>query len=176
MNKYQVFYDMDNTIVEMSKHLVGSYSGKVKTYGATKKVSLSEIMDKLHQKGLFAQFKPIRGSQSAINKLVKKGYEVGIISQPMVNDYCVPEKNQTIQKYFSNINTSKVTYTFQKYLLAKNNRILIDDHIEHLEKWQKEGGIAVCFERGYNKSWKGLKIKKHSEIFDIIAQLEENAE
>jgi len=167
-----VFYDADNTLFEMSYHLVGIHSGKVKSYGATNNVSIDEIMRKLHQKGLFAQFKPIYRSQQVIRKLSKKGYDIGIISQPMVNDFCVPEKNQTIQKFFPQINLEKVTYTFQKFLLAGNGRLLIDDHVEHLEKWEKMGGIAVCFERGYNKNWKGLKIKKHSEIFELLENIE----
>ena len=56
--------------------------------------------------------------------------------------------------------------------MAGNGRILIDDHVEHLEKWEKMGGIAICFERGYNKNWKGLKIKKHSEIFELLENIE----
>ena len=168
-----VFYDMDNTLLEMSEHLVGQKSGRVKIYGALKNVSLNQIMEKLHTKGLFSQFKPIYRSQPAVRNILKKGYEVGIISQPMINDYCVPEKNKTLKKYFPEIDMTKVTYTFQKHLLAGYGRILVDDHTEHLEKWEKMGGIAVCFTRGYNKNWKGLRIKKHSELLGIIKQIEE---
>jgi len=170
--KLEVFYDMDNTIVEMSKYLVGSYSGRIKSYGATGKVSLEEIMEKLHQKGLFSKFTPIQNSQTTLRKLVKLGYNIGIISQPMINDYCVPEKNNTLEKYFPEIDIKNVTYTFKKFLLAGKNRVLIDDHTEHLENWQKYGGIAICFTRGYNKNWKGLRIKKHSEIFELLEKLE----
>ena len=170
--KYEIYYDMDNTIVEMSKHLVNIYSGRVRTYGAVKDITIDDIMSKLHTKGTFARFKPIYRVQQTLRKLVKKGYSINVISQPMINKYCVPEKNYTLQKYFPMISLKNVSYTFQKYLMAKENRILIDDHIDHLIKWSENGGIAVCFERGYNKNWKGLKIKKHSEIFQILQQLE----
>lgn len=172
--KLLVFYDMDNTLLEMSKHLVNSYSGRIKSYGSINNISEQEIIDKLHEKGLFASFKPIYGSQLAVKKLVKIGYNVGIISQPMINDYCIKEKNYTLKKYFPFIDIKNVTYTFNKYLLAAPGRILIDDHIEHLEKWEKMGGIAVCFIRGYNRNWKGMSIKKHSDIFNLLKEMEIN--
>lgn len=170
--RYEIFYDMDNTLFEMQKALVGSYSGKIGTYGATKKITIDQIMKKLHQPGLFASFKPIQNSQAVLKKLNKMGYDVKILSQPMINDHCIKEKNYSLKTYFPFISLKNATYTFDKYLLAKNNRILIDDNIEHLENWQKNGGIAICFVRGYNKNFKGLRIKKHSEIFKILEVLE----
>jgi 5'(3')-deoxyribonucleotidase len=171
-----VFYDMDNTLVEMSKHLVNSYSGRVKSYGPVNGFTEKEIIAKLHQKGLFASFKPIYGSQATVKKLVKNGYFAGVISQPMINKYCIKEKNYTLRKYFPFIDLKKATFTFDKYLLAGAGRILVDDNIHHLENWQKMGGTAVCFIRGYNKNWKGLTIKKHSEIFKLLENLEKEME
>ena len=173
--KYQIFYDMDNTMVEMSKPLSGKYSGNLKSYEATTISEEKEIIRKLHKKGLFSSFKPIHDSQRVIKKLVKNGYEIGVISQPMINKYCIPEKNFTLRKYFSFIDRKKVTYTFSKNLLANNDRILIDDHIGHLTNWEKMGGIAICFIRGYNKSWQGLSIKKHNDIFKLLEKLEKGA-
>jgi len=163
---------MDNTLLEMSKPLSGVHSGRLASYHARTQAEENRIVKKLHQKGLFKSFKPIYRAPSAIRRLIKNNYPVGIISQPMINEYCIAEKNYTLQKYFPEIDLRNVTYTFQKYLLAKNNRILVDDHIEHLENWEKNGGIAICFKRGYNKKWKGLKIKKHSELLGIIKNLE----
>jgi 5'(3')-deoxyribonucleotidase len=174
--KLTVFYDMDNTIVEMSKHLVNSYSGRIRSYGAVNGFTEKEIIAKLHQKGLFASFDPIYGSQAVIKKLVKTGYFAGIISQPMINKYCIMEKNYSLRKHFPFINLKNVTYTFDKYLLAAPGRILVDDNIHHLENWEKMGGISVCFIRGYNKRWKGLAIKKHREIFKLLENLEKEME
>lgn len=170
--KLQVFYDMDNTLFEMSKHLVNSYSGRIKSYGSVNGVSEEEIVKKLKTEGFFAKLKPIQNSQTTLRKLQKEGYEIGIISQPMITDYCIKEKNGSLEKYFPFIDRRKVTYTFDKYLLAGTGRVLIDDHIGHLEKWEKMGGTAICFIRGYNKKWKGLKIKKHQEIYELLEKLE----
>ncbi len=170
--KMEIFYDMDNTLFEMSKPLVNVYSGRVPVYGAIKNITIEQIMRKLHEKGFFAQLEPIYRAQQTIRKLHKKGRKISIISQPMLNNYCISEKNESLEKHYPQISLKNTTYTFNKYLLAKNNRVLIDDHIEHLENWEKNGGIAICFERGYNKNWKGLKIKKHSEIVELIDNLE----
>jgi 5'(3')-deoxyribonucleotidase len=170
--QFEIFFDMDNTLLEMSKPLSGVHSGRLASYHAKTQAEEDRIVAKLHQKGLFKSFKPIYRAPSAVRRLIKNNYPVGIISQPMINEHCIAEKNYTLQKYFPEIDMKRVTYTFQKYLLANNNRILIDDHIEHLENWEKNGGIAICFERGYNKKWKGLRIKKHSELFSIIKNLE----
>lgn len=165
-------FDMDNTIVEMSKHLSDSYSGRLKNYYARNEAENRKILERLHTKGFFKRFKPIYRAPSAIRNLIKKGYDVGIISQPMINEHCIAEKNYTLEKYFPEIDITKVTYTFEKHLLAGPGRILVDDHVEHLEKWEKMGGIAICFTRGYNKNWKGLRIKKHSELLGLIKAIE----
>ena len=170
--KLILFYDMDNTLLEMSKFVSGKYSGRVKNYYEPDPEKQKLVLQELHKKGKFLEFTPIKGSQSTINKLSKIGYTINIISQPMINPYCVPEKNISLRKYFPVIKLENVTYTFNKFFLSGKNRVLIDDNIEHLTKWEKMGGIAVCFERGYNKNWQGLKIKKHSDIYKILEKLE----
>lgn len=170
--KLQVFYDMDNTIVEMSKYLTGTYSGRQKSYIPDNEEERKAIVKKLHSKNLFNQFHPIYGIKPVLNKLTQKGYIINIISQPMINNYCIPEKNQTIQRYFPMIKLENVIYTFNKYLIANKNRVLIDDNIEHLNKWEEYGGISVCFIRGYNKNWKGLTIKRHIDILPLLDILE----
>jgi len=174
--RLQLFYDMDNTLFEMSKPLVGSYSGRIKSYGPVNGISEKQILKELHKEGFFAQLKPIQNSPAILRKLDKMGYNIRILSQPMINEYCIKEKNDSLKKYFPFFDLRKATYSFDKFLLAGNGRVLVDDHIHHLENWQKNGGIAVCFERGYNKNWKGFSIKKHNEIFELLEFLEERSE
>jgi len=170
--RLELFYDMDNTIFEMSKPLVGSYSGRIKSYGPVNGMSQREIMEKLNEEGFFAQLKPIQNSPAVLRKLDKMGYIIRILSQPMINEHCIKEKNDSLKRFLPFVDLRRATYTFDKFLLAKNNRVLVDDHIHHLEAWEKNGGIAVCFERGYNKNWKGYSIKKHNEIFELLESLE----
>jgi len=170
--KLELFYDMDNTLFEMSKPLVGSYSGKIGSYGKVNGLTNEQIIERLHQEGFFEQLTPIQNSPTILKRLDKAGYTIRILSQPMINEYCIKEKNNSLKKYLPFFDLRKATYTFDKYLLANNNRVLIDDHVHHLETWQENNGIAVCFSRGYNKSWQGYKIKKHKEIFELLEHLE----
>jgi 5'(3')-deoxyribonucleotidase len=90
----------------------------------------------------------------------------------MINDYCIDEKNSWLDRHMEFIPRHKRIYTFDKFLLANKNRILVDDNIQHLEEWRSRGGIAICFIRGYNKDWKGLSIKEHYDIFELLEYLE----
>lgn len=168
-----VFYDQDNTIAEMSKELSGKYSGHLKSYYAKNPEEEKEILKKLHTKGFFKNFLTIGDAVKVLKKINKK-YNLFILSQPMINNYCIDEKNSWLNRHMEFIPRHKRMFTFDKYLLANKNRILVDDNIKHLTEWQKNGGIAICFERGYNKNWNGLKIKKHYEIFELLEKIERN--
>jgi len=170
--RLELFYDMDNTLFEMSKPLIGSYSGKIGTYGPTNNLTQEQIIERLHKEGFFESLTPIQNSPTILKKLDKAGYIIRILSQPMINEHCIKEKNNSLKKYLPFFDLRRATYTFDKYLLASPGRILIDDHVGHLENWEKMGGIAICFERGYNKKWEGFRIKKHKEIFKVLEYLE----
>ena len=167
----KIFYDMDNTIAEMSRALGGIYSGRQKDYYTFKEMTRKEIVSRLHEKDFFLNLTIIQNSQSVMRKLVKNGEDVYILSQPMINDYCIEEKNIWLNRFFPFIPAHKRFFTFDKFLLSNKGRLLIDDNIEHLTHWEKEGGIGICFQRGYNKQWQGTSIKYHKEIFDIIDKL-----
>lgn len=163
-----VFYDMDNTIAEMSKNLEGISSGRLTDYYNQGKMTQEEKISKLHEKGFFQELGIIQNSQAVLKKLVKMGYDVRILSQPMINDICINEKNYWLDKFFPFIPRHKRFYTFDKYLLANTGRVLVDDNISHLKVWQDNGGTSICFQRGYNKNWEGTSIKFHKEIIQIL--------
>ncbi len=164
----KIFYDMDNTLAEMSKQLEGIYSGWLKEYNHRDPKQQEIIVNRLHEEGFFQNLTVIRDSVWVLKRLVNLGYYTGIISQPMINNYCIDEKNYWLNKYFPFIPRHRRIYTFDKYLLANFGRVLVDDNIHHLREWQKNGGIAICFQRGYNKEWNGITIKSHREIFQIL--------
>ncbi len=166
-----VFYDMDNTIAEMSKPLVGISSGRLRDYYAREIQSEQETITKLHQEGFFQNLTIIQNSQAVLKKLVKSGYNVKILSQPMVNNYCIDEKNYWLEKFFPFIPRHQRIYTFDKYLLAGNGRVLVDDNLSHLASWENCGGIGICFQRGYNKDWEGYSIKYHKDVFQILENI-----
>lgn len=168
-----IFYDQDNTIAEMSLELSDKYSGHLKSYYANCPKEEKRILDKLHTKGFFENFLTIGDSVKVLRNLNKK-YNLFILSQPMINDYCIDEKNSWLNRHMEFIPRHKRIFTFNKYLLANTGRVLVDDNIKHLTEWEQNGGIAICFQRGYNKNWKGLKIKKHYEILTLLKWIEEN--
>ena len=166
-----LFYDMDNTLAEMSRPLVGISSGRLLNYHAREIQSEQETITKLHQEGFFQNLTIIQNSQAVLRRLVKTGYTVKILSQPMVNNHCIDEKNYWLEKFFPFIPRHERIYTFDKYLLANTGRVLVDDNISHLADWEEYGGIGICFQRGYNKNWKGYSIKYHKDIFQILEEI-----
>ncbi len=166
-----MFYDMDNTIAEMSKKLSGIYSGCLKDYCPAG--TEEEAKEKLNTEGFFQDLTVIQGAGSTLKKLIKIGHDVRILSQPMERYSSIDEKNYWLNSFFPFIPRHKRIYTFDKYLLAGKGRILVDDNISHLTKWSDYDGLSICFERGYNKNWQGIfSIKKHKEIFQILEDIE----
>lgn len=157
--KTKIFFDMDNTIVEMTKGVnPKTNSGICRSYDC--EVSNKYLMQRLNEKGFFENLKPIYRATETVRTLAKdKDFEIYILTQPMPNTYSTEEKYKWILKHLPEIPIQNIIPTFHKYLLAGEGRILIDDSMKHLEKWEKEGGRAICFVRGYNKNWKGEKIQ-----------------
>ena len=165
-----MFYDMDNTIAEMSEALVGINSKELNDYYH---VNSEEIQETLHKRGFFKELAIIGTARATIEHLVEdKGYDVRILSQPMVNGYCIDEKNYWLDNFLPCIPRHKRIYTFDKWLVAGEGRLLVDDNISHLTQWEEYGGIGICFQRGYNKNWRRRTITDHDEIFQVLEALE----
>ena len=163
-----IFYDMDNTITEMSLPLEGIPSEKLTDYYNGSSLTQQEKLEKLHKKGFFKNFKPFKSAIRTIKLMVRLGCDVRIISQPMINNYCIDEKNAWLDRYLPEIPRHKRFFTFDKEILSGQDRILIDDNITHLTKWQQAGGIAIGYERGYNKTFP-LLIREHKEILSLLS-------
>ena len=170
--KKLVFYDMDNTIAEMHKKLTGIYSGRVKNYDPVNEEEDFQMKEKLAEDGFFQDLTVIQRANSVLKKLIKNGYDVRILSQPMPRDSSIDEKNYWLNKYFPFIPRYNRIFTFDKWLLAREGRVLVDDNPSHLITWQQYGGTAICFKRGYNKDYQGITIKHHQEIFQLLEELE----
>lgn len=166
-----IFYDMDNTIVEMQKKLTGISSGRSKQYEAKNEAEKMEIINKLNTEGFFQDLTIIQRANSVLKKLVNNGYDVRILSQPMERPSSIDEKNYCLNTFFPYIPRYKRIYTFDKWLLAAPGRILVDDNVSHLLQWEENKGLSVCFRRGYNKHYHGIGIKHHSEIFQLLESL-----
>lgn len=164
-----VFYDMDNTLAEMSEKLQGVKSAELNDYYSGNR---AEILRKLESKGFFEDLKLIDNASEVIKQLIDKDYDVRILSQPMNTPHCIDEKNYWLDTFIPYIPRYKRIYTFDKWLLAGYGRILIDDNVSHLDQWGANKGTPVCFFRGYNESYKGIGIHRHDEIFEVLELFE----
>ena len=169
MRRTLVFYDMDNTIAEMSRKLTGIDSAGLEDYYYG---NPAEVQVALRQRGFFQDLAVIGNAIEVISALAKDNrYDVRILSQPMTTAYCIDEKNYWLNRFFPFIPRHKRIYTFDKWILSGMGRVLVDDNPSHLIPWKAVGGIGICFQRGYNKSYEGLSIQRHHEIFQLLEKL-----
>jgi 5'(3')-deoxyribonucleotidase len=53
-----------------------------------------------------------------------------------------------------------------KFIIDGN--ILIDDERDNLQKWSEKGKTAICFDRAWNKDWKGLRLNNLTQIPELL--------
>lgn len=173
----EVIYDLSDLIrqkvnKEFNKDFEKGFNKRYwwKDYGIEK-----EYFEKLlERQGLFIEGNPVENSIEIINKLHKEGFDIHIITFPQHNLYCFYEKIAFIKKFFpwleidSNFHT-----TGNKGLMAKGDRILIDDNIKYLSSWSLCGGISIAFgNHGWNRGWYGFKSPNWIETYKLIHELE----
>jgi len=80
-----------------------------------------------------------------------------------------------IEEYLPFINVEKdLIFTGDKSLLARDNRVLLDDNINNLVEWKNQGGIAIAYTQPWNDKWNGLRVNNHKEFYILIHQLQNN--
>lgn len=76
-----------------------------------------------------------------------------ILTSPWPGDYqCYAQKVEWCQRYL-NIGSDRVIAFPHKHILAGPNRVLIDDHPTHCQKWRDAGGSAFLFPCQHNEAW-----------------------
>lgn len=190
MNKrnYEVYLDLDETVVCLSQYIVEECYNKdfhdnmkwqendAYWWGDCKKAPKLYFEQLLLKRGTFALPKPVDGAIETITKLHNEGFDIHILTMPTWNSlYCVQEKVQWVQKYlpFIDINTH-FHCTGNKGILAKSNRILLDDNGAHLKAWSENHGTAVAFGGfSWNADWTGDRANNFDEFYDLVHKLEE---
>lgn len=133
MNKKIVFIDMDDTIADFANS------------EAFKGQKLSEsIVHAMYEPGFFLNLKPIAGSLSAVRAISKLGYDVHILTQPLLESaHCYSEKVQWIALHFPDL-IGKIHMTQNKGLFVGG--YLIDDNAEKWKaKFEANGGKFIHF-------------------------------
>lgn len=112
----KIYVDMDDTIADF----MGSEAFKD-----------GFDISKMYEVGFFLNLKPIPGALSGVRKLISKGYDVQILSQPVAESaHSYIEKVQWIALHFPEL-IGKINLTQDKGLFKGD--YLIDDNAQ---KWQ----------------------------------------
>lgn len=184
MINYEIWLDMDEVLVNLSEHIIDIYNREFNDnfdyrkntdwwWGSVKKADRQYFIDLLHREGVFFNSKPMDGSIDFVNKLLNEKYKVYIITYPQfTSQYCCQEKINWIRKYLPKFDISNLIMCQDKSLLAKPNRILLDDAMQNLEEWHENNGISVCFDHIWNSDWNGLKVCDFKEFYSLIREIE----
>lgn len=186
-NQLEIFYDMDEVLYDLSYYIINKYNkdfnddmkpndNKSYWWSDCDKASKEYFKNLLLEKGAFYKGSPVNNSINIATILHEKGFKIKIITLPQYNsDYCVSEKVKWIEEYLPFINVEKdLIFTGDKSLLARKNGVLLDDNINNLIGWEKEGGIAVAYAQPWNDEWKGLRVNNHKEFYHLTYRIQNN--
>jgi 5'-nucleotidase len=125
-----VFLDMDDTIADFT----GSDAFK-----------LGFDVSKMYEPGFFLQLKPVDGALVAVRQIIRMGYDVHILSQPVAESpHSYSEKIQWIGLWFPEL-ICKVNLT--QYKGHFKGDYLIDDNLpKWKDKFEANGGKFVHFQ------------------------------
>lgn len=135
-----VYVDMDDTISDFD----GEFSPV--SYFAVRK---------MYEPGFFYNLKVIPGALSGVRGLIRLGYDVHILTQPVAESaHSYSEKVQWIGLHFPDL-ISKVHMTQNKGLFVGD--YLVDDNEEKWkEKFEKNGGKFVRFDYRNPNMWSDI--------------------
>ena len=183
--KHQLYFDLDDTIVNLSKEVVRIYNEEHNTtynWKDNDKYWWGDISPNqkyfenlLRRKGVFYDAPPIEGMIDMLDRLHNLGFEIYFVTMPDYgNETCYYEKLTWLQKYLPWFEPKMLIATESKHLLAKPNRILIDDNSKYLKAFQQEGGISIGFgNHSWTKEYKGLRVENAQELECLIKLIEE---
>lgn len=140
MKKMEIWFDMDGVLANFEKE--------------------PNAVDRFAvEKGFFYRLKPIRKNVRFIRYLIKKGYNVNIISASP-NRHADKCKRLWLKKYVPELHSHKIVLcrnSDKKSDFVENikNTILIDDYSQNLIDWKNKGGNVIKFLNNYD-SKKGI--------------------
>jgi len=112
---------------------------------------------KMYEPGFFLGLKPIAGAQVGVRQLIRMGYDVQILSQPVAESaHSYSEKVQWIGMYFPEL-IMKINLTQDKGLFK--GAYLIDDNAPKWEmKFAQHGGEFIHFQykKDHKSEWESI--------------------
>lgn len=166
MKKVNVFVDMDGVLAVYSE----------------------DIVDLMYTEGFFLARKAVRPMIEITRLLMKKEYDVYILTSVINSPYCIPEKSAWLDKNLPGLKASnriyvpygivKSEYAQEQVDTADSVNILIDDYTENLDKWTLEGALPIKVLNGINSTngtWLesgGQYIDAYSSVVDNVARID----
>lgn len=142
MKKKLIYVDMDDTIAD---------------FKGTEVFKDGFDVSFMFEPGFFRNLKPIAGAQVAIRQLIRLGYDVQILSQPVAeSSHSYSEKIEWIGMYFPEL-ISKINLTQDKGLFRGD--YLIDDNKEKWkDRFEFNGGKFIFFdyEKNHRDMWESI--------------------
>ena len=111
------------------------------------------------------------GMVELINRLRDKGRKVYFLTAPQYEGGCYEDKVTWLQKHFDWFDADEhLIATANKKLLAKENRLLIDDNPKNLSEWTSHKGICIAF-GGYvwTQEYAGIQADNATDLWKTIS-------
>jgi len=138
MKQKILFIDMDDTIADFGGH---------SKFRAIKRVN--EVH--MYEPGFFKDLEPIKGALVAVRALIKMGFDVQILTQPVATSpHCYAEKVQWIGMWFPEL-INKVNMVQDKGI-AKGHYLVDDNAVKWKDKFEANGGKFVHFVYNFHEN------------------------
>lgn len=176
-------FDMDETVYNLTKEVIKWYNkdfndnfnwkdNKEYFWDSTPKGNRDYFANLLvdDTKRVFRNGQPIKGMVEFINELVSKGYRVYFVTNPEKKGQAYQDKIAWLEDNFRWFDKNKhFIATAKKELLARPNRVLVDDYPEYLNNWSRNGGISIGFgDNNWTREFNGYKVKDANELRELI--------
>lgn len=134
MSKKTIYVDMDDTIADFGGH------------DAFKRSGVDEVsVAAMYEPGFFFSLKPLPGALVGVRTLIRLGYDVQILSQPVAESaHSYSEKVQWIGLHFPEL-IGKINLSQNKGLF-KGDFLIDDNEKKWKEKFEANGGEFIHFD------------------------------
>lgn len=180
--KHELYFDMDDVIYPLQEIVIDQFNKDYNQnfdwkknaeywWGSTN-APRSYFEEVLQRPGIFINAKPDKETIDYIFKLHEEGYPIKILTAPQWTANCMSEKVEFIKEYLQFIDINKdLIFCGDKGLIAKPNRVLVDDNKGNTNCWEKNGGIAIPY-GGYGWTAKTKNsCNNMKEVYDLIHKI-----
>lgn len=178
-----IYLDMDGVLCDFHKALLDYHNktdpyynpDNLGKYGLSKLLNMKymDLMGDLTS-DFWANLKPTPWCFDLISLCESLSTQVYISTAPASNKHCLSGKYEWVEKYYPKL-LNKMMIGKDKFLLAANHTILIDDKYDNIEKFNQYGGHGVLVPQPWNRlyeenTWEYLQ-KIIPTVYDYWAEL-----